>query len=119
MTTSLHQASRSGERRACPVCGSNEPGRIVFEERIDPAVIGPMSFSSRKTPEFFSFQLERCPTCAVLYAARIPPEEWLLSAYREAGYDSGEEADLAAETYARALRPLWQRWPMRGPALEI
>jgi SAM-dependent methyltransferase len=119
MSTSLHEANESGERRACPVCASSERGRVVFEERIDAAALGPMSFSSRKTPEFFSFQLERCPTCSVLYAARIPREEWLLNAYRNAGYDSGEEADLAAETYARALRPLWERWPMRGPALEI
>src|SRR5262245_16149598 len=100
MSTSLADATRPGERRPWPVRDSTRPGRVGLEERLDAGALGPMSFSSRKTPEFCTFLMECCPDCSLLYAPRIPAEHARLSAYRDGGYDSGEEADFAAETYA-------------------
>ena len=110
---------RAGSRRACPVCGSSEPGPVVLEERIDAAAMGPMTYASRKMPEFLSFEMRSCPGCSVRYAPWIPPEDLLLRAYHGAEFDSGEEAHLAAETYAQALQPVWQRSALRGPAIEV
>ncbi len=119
MGPSLAGVDRAGSRRACPVCGSTDVGPVVLEERLDPAAMGPLTFASRKTPEFLSFEIRSCLRCSVRYAPWIPSEDLLLHAYHGAEFDSGEEAHLAAETYADALQPVWRRWARRGPAIEV
>jgi len=108
------------ETRDCPVCGQAADRASVFlEASFDPAGLTTTSFASRKQPEFMSYRLVRCAGCATVYAVAAPPAEALARAYSEAGYDSSEEATLAADCYAAALAPTIAALPRRGRALEI
>jgi SAM-dependent methyltransferase len=108
------------EVRDCPVCGAGADRAALFlEATIDPARLTGASFASRKTPEFMSYRLVRCTDCATVYAAAAPPAALLASAYADADYDSGEEASLAADTYAAALAPAIAALPQLGSVLEI
>ncbi|MGX7705841.1 class I SAM-dependent methyltransferase [Methylobacterium sp. Gmos1] len=106
--------------RDCPVCGASERGAQAFlSASVDPARIGALSFASRKAPEYMSFRLVRCETCETVFAAEAPGADALARAYRDAGYDSAEEALYAARTYAQALAPRLGPEHRRGTALEI
>jgi SAM-dependent methyltransferase len=108
------------EDRNCPVCGQAADQATVFlQASYDPAKLTTTSFASRKQPEFMSYRLLRCPGCATVYAVAAPPAEALAHAYSDAGYDSSEEAILAADSYAAALAPTIAGLPQRGRALEI
>ena len=89
--------------RACPVCGSVDDALVVAEERFDPAAVDGFGFASRKPPEYMHYRLVACPVCDLVFASPAPGAEALAEAYREAAYDSGEEAELAARTYAGFL----------------
>ena len=106
--------------RDCSVCGTSQSGSAPFlSASVDPAQIGSFSFASRKRPEFMSFRLVRCLTCATVYAAEAPSAETLAGAYATADYDTSEEADLAAHTYAQALASHLDASIRNGAALEI
>ncbi len=106
--------------RDCPVCGTPERGaRPFLSASIDPARIGALSYASRKVPEFMRFRLVCCGTCETVYAAEAPGAEALARAYRDAGYDSAEEARYAARTYAESLAPRLGPERHGGTALEI
>ena len=108
------------ESRTCPVCGSDADHATIFlEESFDSAKLTPSSFASRKAPEFMSYRLLRCGDCATVYAVAAPPADALAGAYSDAAYDSSEEAELAADTYATALTPIIVTLPKGGRALEI
>jgi SAM-dependent methyltransferase len=106
------------EPRRCPVCGSDDESQVV-ESNVDPSRIGGHSFASRKEPEYMHYRLVQCPVCRLLYASPVPPADVVATAYRDALYDSGDEARFAASTYARALQRLRGRLPPRGGALDI
>jgi SAM-dependent methyltransferase len=97
--------------RPCPVCGPGAPFRVVAESNFDPAKMNAFSFASRKLPELMHHRLLRCRSCDALYASPAPKPGEVAKAYAAAEFDSGEEAGLAADTYARELlaRPLFSR----------
>ena len=108
------------ETRDCPVCGAGADQTTLFlKASYDPARLTAASFASRKVPEFMSYRLLRCGCCATVYASEAPPAEALAASYSVADYDSGEAAELAADTYATALAPAIADLPRRGRALEI
>lgn len=108
----------SGRVRACPGCGEEGAGRVFTEQRIDPAALDEFAFASRKVPEFFSLRLIVCARCALVYAPSVPDGAHLERAYRAAAFDSAEEGECAARSYAAALEPLLAG-VARGAALEI
>ncbi|MGA2880625.1 MAG: class I SAM-dependent methyltransferase [Bryobacteraceae bacterium] len=105
--------------RQCPVCGSQDKSQVAYPARIDEDKLDDFAFASRKLPEYMHMQLLKCPTCGVLYACPALAPEFLAHAYRDASYDSDEEAEYAAETYARQLKSLLGLIGDRGVALEI
>jgi SAM-dependent methyltransferase len=105
--------------RACPVCGSTDDSQERFSERIDPARLGALSYSSRKEPEYMRLRLVICPSCELLYAPRIPDRERLARAYEATGYEGAEEAGYAAASYAEAIRRRLRDFPEARSALEI
>lgn len=108
------------QSRVCPVCAAPPTDATLFlDASYDPAKLGGFSFASRKTPEFMSYRLVRCRTCATVYAEAAPPATALAAAYAVADYDSSEEASLAADAYIAALRNSLAALPRRGRALEI
>lgn len=92
---------------------------MLHEERFEPAAVGDLAFASRKPPELMHWRLARCGPCGVVFASPAPTAELLAAAYREAAYDSREEAVHAAATYGRIVRRLLPHLPAAGAALDI
>ena len=107
------------ETRACPICGSRDRGRLFAEANIDPEGIGRFAFASRKLPEYMHWRLIACGQCDLLYADPAPSPDDLSDLYREAGFDSGDEARHASRTYARFLPAIARRLPDRAGAADI
>jgi SAM-dependent methyltransferase len=105
--------------RGCPVCGTPpEAARVVYEERFDPARLDRFAFAARKVPEFMHWRLVECPVCNVLFASPAPSQQRVAAAYRDAAYDSAEEARYAAATYGQLLREFIPRVP-HGRGLDV
>lgn len=77
------------------------------------------SFASRKIPEFMSHAMVRCSACDLAYVDRPPSVEELAASYHTADYDSAEEAEDAADAYARAIQPVLAKLGKCGAVLEI
>lgn len=110
-------AAQASVERACPVCGGRSYAHFA-DERIDPRRISNYTYSSRKQPEFMCLQLVRCIDCDLVYAPMPPPTDSLTTAYSEAAYDSGLEAQAAAHSYAKALKPYVSHLAGRGAAID-
>lgn len=61
----------------------------------------------------------QCPTCDLVYADSPPTESTLAQAYKDAAYDSSEEASYASIAYAKAIEPILGQLEKRHSALEI
>jgi SAM-dependent methyltransferase len=105
--------------RECPVCGSHDQSQVAYPARIDEQKLDEFAFASRKFPEYMHLRLLKCPVCGVLYASPALAAEFLAGAYQEASYDSHEEAEYAAASYARQFDSILGLIGDRGVALEI
>jgi SAM-dependent methyltransferase len=105
--------------RNCPLCGRRDTSSVFCESTFDEKKLDASSFASRKLPEFMHFRFLVCTSCDLLYSSPVPPVEWFRSGYRDAGYDSAEEARFASRTYARHLDGFLQALPDREGALDI
>ena len=106
------------ERRSCPVCGSTD-ARLFVEAHFSESDLDSMSFSSRKVPEGLYHRLLECASCDLLYASPVPTFKSLSDAYRDAGYESGEEARYAAATYAEVFASIALSLPDLRAAADI
>lgn len=97
----------------------SQKANLFLDGSIDAARISEFSFSSRKTPEFMSHRLVQCQVCDLVFVDAPPPVEELTEAYHKAEYDSSEEAEDAAITYAHSISPYLGKLPQRDAALEI
>jgi SAM-dependent methyltransferase len=114
----MQNIRRSSEERACPVCGAETYANFA-DERIDAERFNRFTYASRKQPEFMCLRLVRCTSCTVVYAPNPPDKTFLSAAYAEASYDSGQEAQCAAQSYARALAPYVARLRHRDAAVDV
>lgn len=105
-------------KRACPVCGSTRCAPFA-EASFDRERLNILSFASRKPPELMCLELVRCLDCDLIYATEPLDETELAALYGAAGYDSGEEGDLAAQTYGLALGQHLSRLKGRNGACEV
>jgi len=105
--------------RPCPVCADRDQSRVFAEANLDFDRLDEFAFASRKLPEYMHYRLMHCPSCDVLYASPIPAPDALSSAYREAAYDSFEEARFASRTYGGYLAAIIRQIPDRHGALDI
>jgi len=106
------------EPRSCPSCGAIE-SVVSRPAKLDARRFGEFTFSSRKQPDGMHHRLLLCTECELLYASPAPTQESLHGVYREAAYDSGEEARFASLTYAALLRTVLDDLPTAGGALDI
>jgi SAM-dependent methyltransferase len=105
--------------RACPLCGANSGARVYAESNIDVTALNGYAFASRKLPEYMHLRLLECGECGILYANPVLSQDTLTSAYREADFDSGQEAHYASATYAFQVRRILSRLPDLESALDI
>lgn len=109
-----------GKSRSCPVCHTGfETAKLFIDKNFDSAKLSGFSFSSRKEPEYMCHRLVQCPNCDLVYVDQPPGEDELAHAYHVAEYDSSEEANDAASSYIRAIRPTLGALACRQSALEI
>lgn len=111
-------ASKASDERECPICGSRSQAHFA-NERIEPRKFNEFTFSSRKHPEFMCLRLVRCTDCDLVYAPSPPTKNFLSRAYTQAAYDSGPEAQAAAQSYAQALAPHIQYLTGRNAAVDV
>ncbi len=109
---------RSSDDRACPVCGATTYVNFA-DERIDPGKINDYTYASRKQPEFMCLRLVECTRCGLVYAPNPPDNTFLSTAYADAAYDSGQEAQCAARSYAQALAPYMNRLHDKNAAVDV
>jgi SAM-dependent methyltransferase len=107
------------QARRCPGCGSEDDSQVLCEARLDHDRLGDFAYASRKVPEYMHHRLVACPRCQLVYASPAPLAEALDVAYRDAAYDSGEEAEYASDTYGDLLGSVMPELPDRGGALDI
>jgi SAM-dependent methyltransferase len=105
--------------RVCPVCGTGEFAKVFAESTVDAGKLNEFAFASRKVPEYMHHRLMQCEKCDLLYADPVPAPEELSVAYRDAAFDSGEEAGFAARTYGRLLPEVERQLPDKVGALDI
>lgn len=105
--------------RACPICNSTTMTSIFAVENFNESALNDFAFASRKVPEYMHYQLNYCSACDVIYASPVPTSGWFINEYEKADYDSMEEANYAAETYASILRSLISVLPNQEGALDI
>ena len=106
--------------RPCPLCGAGpDQAEPFLSDTRDESRMSASSFASRKEPEFMSHAMVRCRSCDLAYVDRPPSVASLAASYHQADYDSADEAEDAADAYARALQPVLGRLEGRGSALEI
>ena len=106
--------------RPCPLCGAGRDQAEPFlSDTRDESRVSTSSFASRKIPEYMSHAMVRCGSCDLAYVDRPPSVASLAASYHAADYDSAEEAEDAADAYARALTPVLGRLDSCGAALEI
>lgn len=106
------------QERSCPVCASRQ--HVPFaSEHINTDKITEFTYASRKQPEFMRHRMVRCCSCDLVYVPAPPDSATLTTAYEQAAYDSSEEADCAALTYARVLQPHLTRLTKRDVAVDI
>ena len=106
--------------RSCPVCGAgSDKSEPFLSDSRDEQLLSASSFASRKVPEFMSHAMVRCRACDLAYVDRPPSVEELAASYHAADYDSAQEAEDAADAYARAIEPIIGRLDRREAALEI
>jgi SAM-dependent methyltransferase len=105
--------------RRCPLCGSDSAAQVFAESNIDMAELDRFAFASRKLPEYMHSRLLECGQCGILYGNPALSPDALASAYREADFDSGPEAQYASATYAAQIRKILARLPDLKGALDI
>lgn len=106
------------DQRPCPACGGRSYEHFT-DENIDHRQISEFTYSSRKSPEFMCLRLVRCLACDLVYAPAPPGTKHLTEAYTQAAYDSSMEADAAARSYAKALRPYLAALAGHGAAVDV
>jgi len=107
------------EARPCPSCRSADHSEAFRDARLDADALGAFAYASRKVPELMHHRLVRCGQCDLVYASPAPGAELLEVAYRDAAFDSADEARYASFTYEAIVRALLPSLPAEGGALDI
>lgn len=108
----------SGQARVCPVCGSASHINYA-KEHIVPERVNEFTYASRKQPEFMCLQLVRCCSCNLIYAPNPPDTVFLSVAYADAAFDSGTEAQCAAQSYIHELAPYLEKHTNKNAAVDV
>lgn len=109
------------EQRSCPICRDPAvPTEPFLSNSVRLDAVTASSFASRKLPEYMSHAMVLCSGCDLVFVDQPPTQDELADNYHAADYDSSEEAEHAADSYAKAIRPVLVKLSGRmNDALEI
>ena len=121
MTEMTQNFAITREQRACPICLDHSVPTVPhFGDSYSEEAVTSASFASRKLPEYMSHAMVRCLQCDLVYVDHPPSQAELADNYHAADYDSSVEAEHAADSYAKAIRPVLDSLAGRmDDALEI
>jgi SAM-dependent methyltransferase len=107
-------------QRNCPICNTDAAkAKLFLKESIQEDRLNSFSFASRKIPEFMNYQLVRCPQCDLIYVDHPPKNSELARQYHVSNFDSSEEANDAANSYANMISGVLNHLTTKDAALEI
>ena len=106
-------------KRVCPLCGPDTTSIEFKPSNFDSKNLSPLSWASRKPPEYMSHRYELCNSCEILYATPVPDTSNLSENYAEAEYDSTADSKYAAQTYISHLTKLIPNYDRVFPAIDI
>lgn len=107
------------ESRPCPLCGSTAEGKVIVESNVELSKLTEFAFASRKLPEYMHSRMVECGACGLLYGTPAVSIDSGLNAYRDAAFDSGQESQFAAQTYAKLIAGQLNSSASRERALDI
>ena len=107
------------ESRSCPLCGSTAEGKVIVESNVELSRLTEFAFASRKLPEYMHCRMVECGACGLLYGNPAVSSESGLNAYKDAAFDSGQESEFAAQTYAKLIAGQLNSIGSREKALDI
>jgi len=103
----------------CPLCNSNSSTKLHAKANYNRDELDSYAFASRKIPEYMHHEIIECATCRLLFCVDIPDSATLHSLYKEAEYDSPDEAKNASATYMKYLRKFADSPQPESKALDI
>lgn len=86
---------------SCIICGRKL--KLFRKEKINRSNLDAYTYSSRKTPEYMHYALYECKDCHALYSDCTVEKQEIFRNYKEAEYNSGNEANNASRTYYKYL----------------
>ena len=92
---------------------------MFAESTVNLTKVDGFAFASRKLPEYMHPRLLVCSDCGLLYGSPVLSRGSLAGAYRDAEFDSSDEAHFASATYAAEVRRVMGRLPDLNGALDI
>jgi hypothetical protein len=107
------------ESRPCPLCGSTGEGKVIVESNVELSKLTEFAFASRKLPEYMHSRMVECGACGLLYGTPAVSIDSGLNAYKDAAFDSGQESQFAARTYAKLIAGQLNSIASRDKALDI
>lgn len=121
MNASANNADAVHALRTCPICRDPSVAtRGFLKNSVRADALTGASFASRKLPEYMSHAMVQCTGCDLVFVDQPPSQEELAENYHAADYDSSEEAEHAADSYAQAIAHVVQQLSGRlNDALEI
>lgn len=91
-------------RSKCPCCSfAVSSTSLYLSNTFEQRLLKQDSYSSRKVPEFISYQLNYCPSCDLIFAPYVPCEKDVLRSYKNSVFVSAEESLQASKTYQTIL----------------
>jgi SAM-dependent methyltransferase len=103
----------------CPICNSNKSTKLQAEANYDKAQLDSYAFASRKLPEYMHHKIIECTACRLLFCVDIPDAKTLHTLYKDAAYDSANEAKTASNTYMKYLNKFAVKTSSKNRAMDI
>ena len=103
----------------CPLCNSTESTRLFVKANYIKEELDSYAFASRKMPEYMHHEIIECTACRLLLSVNVPDAATLHSLYKEAAYDSADEAKYASNTYIKYLAKHTKMQKPLGRAMDI
>ncbi len=92
---------------------------VLYPKNFDAQAVSPATFSARRLPDRWHYQIVRCQTCGLIRSNPILPYEDISALYQKSQLTYREEIHDLKTTYGGLLRELDLLAPSHGALLEV